>query len=301
MRRATPLMKALGNYRMKKYSTPDEVFQRAKNLIKNNIVKYDSVEHYKTMFSLIDYTTLDVTDTNKKVEKMVHYVNGFKEIKPDIPNVAAICVYPPFVSTIKKHLTASNVNIASVAGSFPSSQTTLEVKLIEVQHCLNNGADEIDIVLPVGKFIEEQFEDIFKEISIVKSLCGERRLKVILEVDALKDCNAIYNASFLAMDAGADFIKTSTGKIDRDKDKFEGRLLVMCDAINDFNAKIQSYMNDYKVAIKPAGGIKTAEHALQIYTLISEVLRKEYQNSKLFRIGASSLTDSILSKIKSLS
>ena len=287
-------MQKLGDYTLKKYADPDEVFKRAETLIKENMAGYDTKEHYKTMLSLIDYTTLDVTDTDKKVEKMVEFVNKFKETNPDMPNMAAICVYPPFVSIIKKNLTAKDVDIASVAGAFPSSQTTLDVKFIEVQHCLNDGADEIDIVLPVGKFFEGKFEEIFKEISILKKLCGSRRLKVILEVDALKDNDAIYNASMLAMEAGADFIKTSTGKVDRDKDKFEGRILIMCDAIKDFNEK-----HNCKVAIKPAGGMRTADQALRVYTVVVGALGSEYGNNKLFRLGASSLADSLIAKIQS--
>lgn len=286
-------MKKLGDYKVKKYASPEEVFKKAETLIKDNMSKYDSEKHYKTMFSLIDYTTLDIADTNAKVEKMINYVNDFQKNNPGIPNVAAMCVYPPFVSLIHKNLKAEDVSIASVAGSFPSSQAKLDVKFVEVKHCLDDGADEIDIVLPVGKFLEGRFEEVSQEISILKTLCGRRRLKVILEVDSLKDCNAIYNASMLAMDAGADFIKTSTGKVDRDKEKFEGRLLVMCEAIKEFNEK-----NKCKVSIKPAGGMRTAEQALRIYTLVSEVLGTDYQTNKLFRLGASSLTDSLITKIK---
>lgn len=287
-------MLKLGNYTLKKYTNLEEVVKRAEALIKENMQKYDNTEHYKIMFSLIDYTTLDVADTHKKVEKMVEYVNKFQETNPGIPNVAAMCVYPPFVSTVKKNLAIKDVGIASVAGSFPSSQTSLDVKFVEIQHCLNDGATEIDIVLPVGKFLEERYEEIFNEIAIIKTLCGSRRLKVILEVDALKDCNLIYNASMLSLDAGADFIKTSTGKVDRDKDNYEARLLAMCDALKDFNEK-----KNCKMAIKPAGGMRTAEHALRVYTLVSSALGPEYQNNKLFRLGASSLADSLITKIKS--
>ena len=286
-------MKKLGDYLVKKYPNPAEVLQRAETMIKESKGKYDTTEHYKKMFSLIDYTTLDVADTVKKVEGMVDFVNKFKEKNPTIPTVAAMCVYPPFVSLIRKTLTNKDVSIACVAGSFPSSQTMMEVKFLEVKLCLDAGADEIDIVLPVGKFLEGRFEEVFQEISILKQLCGHKHLKVILEVDSLKDYNSIYNASMLAMEAGADFIKTSTGKVDRDATAFESRLLVMCDAINEFNAK-----NGCKVAIKPAGGMKTAEHALRIYTLISEALGAEYQTNKLFRLGASSLADSLIAKIK---
>lgn len=287
-------MQSLDDYTVRKYDNLDEVIKRADILVKENMVKYDKTDDYKTMFSLIDYTTLEVNDTDERVLKMVNTVNEFHEVNPNIPYVAAMCVYPPFVSIVKKNLKAKGVSIASVAGSFPSSQTTLDVKFVEVKHCLDDGADEIDIVLPVGKFFEGKFEEIFKEIQTLKNLCGSKILKVILEVDALKDPNAIYNASMLAMDAGADFIKTSTGKITREKESFEGRILVMCDAIKQFNAK-----HNCKVAIKPAGGMRTAEQALRIYTLISEVLGKHYQSNKLFRLGASSLTDSLIQKISS--
>ncbi len=287
-------MKKLGDYLVKKYANPEEVLKRAEALVNGNKAKYDNTKDYKKMFSLIDYTTLDVADTVKKVDTMINFVNKFHETHPNIPSVAAMCVYPPFVAQVRKNLTAKNVSIACVSGGFPSSQTMLEVKFLETKLALDAGADEIDIVLPVGKFLEGRFEEVFQEISILKQLCGKRHLKVILEVDSLKDYNAIYNASMLAMEAGADFIKTSTGKVDRDAAAFESRLLVMCDAIKEFNEK-----NKCKVAIKPAGGMKTAEHALRIYTLISEALGAEYQTKELFRLGASSLADSLIAKIKS--
>ena len=282
------------NYLCRKYTNPEEHLMRANQLINQNTSKYDNTKDYKKMFSLIDYTTLDVADTKKKVEKMVEFVNKFKETHPTIPPVAAICVYPPFVSLIREKLTNKEVGIACVTGGFPASQTLLEVKFLETKIALDAGATEIDIVLPVGKFLEQRFEEIFQEISMLKQLCGKRHLKVILEVDSLKDYNLIYNASMLSMDAGADFIKTSTGKVDRDSAAFESRLLVMCDAIKEFNAK-----HGVKIALKPAGGMKTAEHALRIYTLVSEALGAEYQSKELFRLGASSLADALIKKIKS--
>ena len=165
-----------------------------------------------------------------------------------------------------------------VSAGFPASQTYLDVKLLETKNALEDGADEIDVVLPVGKFFEGKYKEIFVEIMKLKQLCGKKHLKVILEVDALKDSNAIYNASMLSMNAGADFIKTSTGKIDRDQNAFEGRILVMCNAIKEFNAK-----HNTKISIKPAGGMRTADQALRIYTLIVEALGPEYQHKSLNR------------------
>jgi len=286
-------MQKLGNYTVKKYEHPEEVLKRAEKIINDNKSKYDNVESYKKMFNLIDYTTLDISDTAKKVDTMVQFVNTFKDKYPKIPCVAAMCVYPPFVAQLKKTLTNKDVHIACVAGSFPSSQTMLEVKFLEVKLCLDAGADEVDIVLPVGKFLEGKYEEIYQEISILKQLCGHKHLKVILEVDSLKDFNLIYNASMLSMDAGADFIKTSTGKVDRDAAAFEARLLVMCDAIKDFNEK-----HHIKVNLKPAGGMKTAEHALRIFTLVVESLGTEYESNKKFRLGASSLAEALIAKIE---
>ena len=280
-------------YNVKKYEKNEDVMARAKKIVDENKAKYDNVEHYKKMFSLIDYTTLDVADTVKKVESMVEFVNTFSTKHPGLPCVAAICVYPNFASVVRAKLTVPGVSIACVSGAFPASQTYLDVKLLETRHALEGGADEIDIVLPVGKFFEGKHQEVFDEITELKKLCGEKHLKVILEVDSLKDCNAIYNASMLAMDAGADFIKTSTGKVDRDAASFEGRMLVMCDAIKEYNVK-----KNTKIAIKPAGGIRTAEQALRTYTLISEALGHEYQSNKLFRIGASGLADALLAKIQ---
>lgn len=285
---------ALGDYTVKKYADPSEMLKRAKKIVEENKAKYDNTNDYKKMFSLIDYTTLDVADTIKKVETMVDFVNKFHETNPTIPSMAAICVYPNFASVVRKRLTQKGVQIACVSGGFPASQAVLEVKLLETKVALDSGADEIDIVLSVGKFLEGRYAEVAQEISMQKQLCGDRRLKVILEVDALKDCNAIYNAATLAMDFGADFVKTSTGKIDRDKDAYESRLLAMCDAVKDFNAK-----HGVKISIKPAGGMRTAEQALHIYTLISEALGAEYQDNKHFRLGASSLADALLAKIKS--
>jgi deoxyribose-phosphate aldolase len=265
----------------------------AAQIIADNKSKYDTKEHYINMLNLVDYTTLDVTDTEEKVNKMVKAVNEFPKNFPFAKNVAAMCVYPPFASVINNSLTEKNVKIACVSGGFPASQTTLDVKLLETKSCLEDGAEDIDIVLPVGKFFENKINEIGEEIAAIKKTCGTKKLKVILEVDALKTFSNIWNASFLAMEAGADFIKTSTGKVDRDKDAYEGRILIMCEAIKAFNAAHKT-----KIGIKPAGGIRTAEHALAVYTLIVEFLGPDYINNHLFRIGASGLANALLSKIE---
>lgn len=279
---------------MRKYTKNIEILNRTENTIETNKSKYDNAESYKKMISLIDYTSLDVADTNIKIRNMVDYVNNFKTLNPSVPNIAGICTYPTFISLIKQSLSAKGVNIISVAGSFPSSQTIPKVKYLEVESCINDGANEIDIVLPVGKFLEGNYKGAFEEISFIKSLCRERKLKIILEIDALKDCNSIYNASMLAMDAGADFLKTSTGKFPRDDENFESRILIMCDAIQDFKLK-----EGNSVGIKPAGKIKTAAQVLRIYTLISETLGVKYQTNRVFRIGTSGLINSLLEEINS--
>src|SRR6056297_3148160 len=234
------------------------------------------------IFSLIDLTSLSEKDNAENIGKLCDQLNLLPESYPDLPSPAAICVFPELVPIVKAKLNNPLVNVASVAAGFPSSQTFLEVKLKEVGLAAEEGADEIDIVMSVGKFQLGLMEEVFEEIKSIKELLGSLHLKVILETCAHKDLSEIRKASFLAMDAGADFIKTSTGKADTGArpDSFA----VMCEAIGDFYKK-----TGRKVGIKPAGGISTIESAYEYYGIVRHILGEEWLNPEKFRIGASRL------------
>ena len=241
----------------------------------------------KKIFGLIDMTTLDVSDNNKKVGGIIEKVNHFSENYPGWPNVAAICVYPSFVTLMVENLRDKNVRKATVAGSFPSSQTFKEIKINEVKLILEKGADEIDIVLPLGKFLEGKYEEIHEEIAEIKQLTGQNHVKVILESGMMDDLEKIKNAAVLSIEAGADFIKTSTGK--NGPGASPEAVYVMCMVIREFYDKTGK-----KIGIKPAGGISNAETALQYYLIVEEILGEEWLNPSLFRIGASRLANNLL-------
>ena len=255
---------------------------------------YDS--HFKKNFNLdvlkfihgcIDLTTLTSIDTKETVWSMVdEVVNNYEGMHPDVPNVASICVYPIFVDTVKQALTAKDVKIASVAGGFPSSQTFTEVKVAETALAVMSGADEIDVVMNLGYFLEEDYEALTDELSEIKDSCRDAKLKVILETGALSTGENIRKATILSIYSGADFVKTSTGK------GYPGAspeaVYVMCKVIKEYAG-----MSGRKVGVKVAGGIKTAEDAVLYYTIVKEVLGKDWLNKDLFRIGASSLVADI--------
>lgn len=244
----------------------------------------------KKLLSSIDLTTLKTTDNEESVLKLVERVNEFDELHPDLPHVAAICVYPCFAGIISQSLQAEGVNIACVAGGFPSSQTFMEVKVAETALALSEGATEIDVVIPVGKFLSNDYEGMCDELEELKAICGERPLKVILETGALGSFENIKKAALLAMYSGADFIKTSTGKLE--PAATPEAAFVMCQAIKEYHARTGK-----KVGFKPAGGINTVQDALVYYTIVKEVLGDEWLNSKLFRLGTSRLTNLLLSEI----
>ena len=221
---------------------------------------------------------------------MVEKVNNFEENFPDIPNVGAICVFPAMVSTVKATLTEP-IGIAAVSAGFPASQTFIEVKVAETGMCVMEGATEIDVVISVGKFLAGKYDEVFEELTEIKSACRDAHLKVILETGALKTAANIKKASILAMAAGADFIKTSTGKIP--VAATPESTFIMCSAIKEWNEKTGA-----KVGYKPAGGIATAEDAVKHYTLVKEILGDEWLNNKMFRFGASSLANKLLSSIQ---
>ena len=240
----------------------------------------------KQIHGFIDLTSLTSIDTKESIWKLADRVNDFEGTRPDVPNVAAICTYPLFVETVKQALTAQDVKIASVAGGFPSSQTFTEVKIAETAMAVMSGAEEIDIVMNLGYFLEENYEELTEEIQEIKDSCREGKLKVILETGALQTPENIQKASILAMYSGADFIKTSTGK------GYQGAtpeaVYTMCKAIKKYHD-----ITGGRVGIKVSGGVHTAEDAVRYYTIVKEVLGDNWLNKDLFRIGASSLVEDI--------
>jgi deoxyribose-phosphate aldolase len=242
------------------------------------------------ILNVIDLTSLSTTDNKSSILHLTGKVNSFQSRFTNIPNVAAICVFPNFVSVVKDKLTAKNVRIAAVAGAFPTSQTFRSIKIAECKMAIDAGADEIDIVIPVGAFLGNDYAMVADEILEIKEAIGNKHLKVIVESGLLGDYELIFKASMIAMDAGADFIKTSTGKVNISATPEAA--YVMCRAISDFYAE-----TGIRVGFKPAGGIVTAADAFTYYQIVSYCLGNEWLNNKYFRIGASRLANNILSEI----
>ena len=242
------------------------------------------------ILNLIDLTSLNTTDNKSHILHFTGKVNSFSGRFSNIPNVAAICVYPNFVSVVKEKLTARNVKIAAVAGGFPSSQTFRSIKLAECKMAVEAGADEIDIVIPVGAFLGNDFAFVADEIREIKKAIGEIQLKVIVESGLLGDYESIFKASMIAMDAGADFIKTSTGKTP--VSATPETAFVMCRAIANFYSE-----TGIKVGFKAAGGIVDSSEANKYYQIVSSCLGEDWLDNSLFRIGASRLANNILSDI----
>lgn len=257
----------------------------AKHFAENN-----NREVWMQCLNQIDLTTLSGDDTIAKVEGMANAVNNFEKDFPGIPNVAAICVYPAMAEYVRKALKDPKFNIACVSGGFPASQTFIEVKIAETALALKAGATEIDIVLSVGKFLEGRYQECFDEIAELKAVCGDKHLKVILETGLLKTVENIWKASILAMAAGADFIKTSTGKIS--VNATPEATFVMCSAIKAWKEK-----TGQKICYKPAGGVSTTDEAVQHYTLVKEILGEDWLNNRSFRFGASRLANNLLTSI----
>ena len=250
-----------------------------------------NAEVYKFCLSAIDLTTLSCCDSEQSVSEFASRAAEFGVDYPHLQNVASICVYPPFVETVGLVIDATPLRITSVVGGFPSSQTFLEVKMLETAMAIENGADEVDMVINVGKILTEAYDEAAAEVEVIRGEAEEATLKVILETGALSSPALIRNASLLAMAAGADFIKTSTGKID--VSATPEAAIVMCEAIRDFHAK-----TGRKVGFKAAGGIRSAEDAALYYTIVKEILGEEWLTPELFRIGASSLANNLLSAIE---
>ena len=246
---------------------------------------------YKFCYSAIDLTTLSCTDSVESVREFARKAVDFNRVFPNIPNVASICVYPPFVETVGLEVDGTPMRITSVAGAFPASQSFIEVKALEVAMAIENGADEVDIVLNPGMVMAGHIDEAASEVELLREEAQEVVLKVIIESGALKTPELIRRASLVAMFAGADFVKTSTGKID--VAATPEAAFVMCNAIKDYYN-----MTGRKVGFKAAGGVKTPEDAALYYTIVEEVLGAEWLTTDLFRIGASSAANNLISAIE---
>lgn len=265
-----------------------ETVERCKSLSSGNMTS----EVFKLCYSCLDLTTLNCTDSDESVAAFAGKVAAHSGHFPQVPNVATICVFPSFIDIVGINLGESKVGITSVAGAFPASQTFLEVKMLEVAMAVESGADEVDIVISVGKLLEGRNDEVANEIETIRNEAGEDTvLKVIIESGALKNPEPIRRASLLSMLAGADFVKTSTGKID--VAATPEAAVVMCTAIRDYHAR-----SGRKVGFKAAGGVRSAEDAALYYTIVKEILGEEWLTPKLFRIGASSAANNLLSAIE---
>lgn len=268
-----------------------DVQSKVNALIEKKVSENNTEEVKKLLFNCIDLTTLNSTDSDQSVMKFTENVNRFDNEFPDLKNVAAICVYPNFAEVVKDTLEVEGVKIACVSAGFPSSQTFIEVKIAETAMALMEGADEIDIVISIGKFLSGDYEGMCEEIIELKDTCKEHHLKVILETGALGSAENIKKASLLSIYAGADFIKTSTGK--QQPAATPEAAYVMCEAIKEYYEQTGN-----KIGFKPAGGINTVNDALVYYTIVKELLGKEWLNNELFRLGTSRLANLLLSEIK---
>lgn len=263
-----------------------------RDIIANKVSENDTLEVKKFLFGSIELTTLKTEDSDTSVMAFTERVNAFDNEYPDMPHVATICVYPCFAEIVKDTLEVEGVEIACVSGSFPSSQARIEVKVAETSLAVKDGATEIDIVMPVGKFLSGDYEGMCEDISELKNACGKDvAMKVILETGDIKTASNIKKASILSMYAGADYIKTSTGK-----EKISATpeaAYVMCQAIKEYYDE-----TDIQIGFKPAGGINTVMDAITYYTIVKEVLGEKWLTNKWFRLGTSRLANLLLSEIQ---
>ncbi len=276
-----------------KYTLTDEQIAAAVAKAKADAEKMQTADNLKLALSLVDLTTLNTTDTLAKGEKFATNVNNFSATYPGIPDVAAICVYPSLVKAVASTLNRPGVGVASVAAGFPTSQTFIEVKTLECQKAVSDGATDIDIVISVGKWLADDFETVGNEIRAIKNAIGNAHLKVILETGALRNAQDIWNASIVAMAAGADFIKTSTGKME--PAATPEAVYVMCEAIKAFAAK-----GNRNVGIKPAGGMSVSADAMLYMAVVKNTLGNAWLNNKMFRLGASRMANNLLKDILSI-
>lgn len=285
---ANKYREALSKYNCK--LSDEEVRETVKKIITEKVHENDTLEIKKFLMGSVELTTLKTTDSEESVMAFTEKVNQFDEAFADLPHVATICVYPCFAKTVSETLEVEGVEIACVSGSFPSSQALIEVKVAETALAIKDGATEIDIVMPVGKFLSGDYEGVCDEISELKEVCGDVALKVILETGCIKTAENIKKASILAMYAGADYIKTSTGK--EQPAATPEAAYVMCQAIKEYYDQ-----TGIQIGFKPAGGINTVMDALIYYTIVKEVLGEKWLTNKWFRLGTSRLANMLLSEI----
>lgn len=280
---------------LRKYNTNLDdaaVREAVRKIIAEKVPENDTMDVKKFLFGSIELTTLKTTDSETSVLAFTERVNDFDNEYPDLPHVATICVYPCFAKTVSESLEVDGVEIACVSGSFPSSQARIEVKVAETALAVADGATEIDIVLPVGKFLSGDYEGVCDDIAEMKAACGESvPMKVILETGALKTASNIKKASILSMYAGADYIKTSTGKME--PAATPEAAYVMCQAIKEYYDE-----TGIQIGFKPAGGINSVMDAIIYYTIVKEVLGEKWLTNKWLRLGTSRLANMLLSELK---
>ena len=279
---------ALSKYRTN--ISDEEVRNAVKQIIAEKVHENDNLEVKKFLLGSVELTTLKTTDSEESVLAFTEKVNEFDEAYPNLPHVATICVYPCFAKTVSESLEVDGVEIACVSGSFPSSQALIEVKVAETALAIKDGATEIDIVMPVGKFLSGDYEGVADEINELKEVCGEKKMKVILETGCLKTAENIKKASIIAMYAGADYIKTSTGKLE--PAATPEAAYIMCQAIKEYYEE-----TGVQIGFKPAGGINSVMDALIYYTIVKEVLGEKWLTNQWFRLGTSRLANMLLSEI----
>lgn len=282
------------NNMLKEYDlniTDEQVKEAVKKIIAEKVPENDTLEVKKFLLGSVELTTLRTVDTEEDVLAMVEKVNKFAQEYPTLPHVAAVCAYPCFTKLIAESLEVDGVDITNVTGNFPSSQTFLEVKTIETKLAIQDGATQIDIVLPVGKFLSGDYEDVYDTVSELKQTCGEIPMKVILETGDLPNARSIKEAALLSMFAGAEYIKTSTGK--EKVSATPEAVYIMCTAIKEFYDK-----TGIQVGLKPAGGINTVMDAVIFYTIYKEILGEKWLDNYWFRLGTSRLTNLLLSEIE---
>ena len=268
----------------------DDVREAVRRIIAEKVHENDTPDVKRFLMGSVELTTLKTTDSDESVLAFTEKVNQFEEAYPTLPHVATICVYPRFARTVSETLEVEGVEIACVSGSFPSSQSLIEIKTIETQLAIKDGATEIDIVMPVGAFLAGDYETVVDEIQQQKEACGDHDMKVILETGCLKTASNIKKASILSMYAGADYIKTSTGKLE--PAATPEAAYVMCQAIKEYYDE-----TGVMVGFKPAGGINSVMDALIYYTIVKELLGEKWLTNELFRLGTSRLANLLLSEL----
>jgi len=267
-----------------------DVKDAVKKIIMEKVPENDNLEVKKFLMGSVELTTLKTTDSDESVMAFTERVNKFDEEYPTLPHVATICVYPRFARTVAETLEVEGVEIACVSGSFPSSQALIEVKTVETALAIKDGATEIDMVLSVGAFLAGDYETVCDEIQQMKEACGEQKMKVILETGCLKTASNIKTASLLAMYAGADYIKTSTGKLE--PAATPEAAYVMCQAIKEYYDE-----TGIQIGFKPAGGLNSVMDAVIYYTIVKEILGEKWLTNQWFRMGTSRLANLLLSEV----